>query len=85
MFRVILTRNAQRDLDRLDPALAQRVVFALDSLTDNPFFGTDIRKLRGRLERKYRLRVGPVRVVYRVLIEDNIVRVEDIAHRGSIY
>ena len=49
------------------------------------FLGNDIKKLRGKLAGKYRLRVRSLRVVYRVEKERNIVLVESIGGRGDVY
>ncbi|MBM2826255.1 MAG: plasmid stabilization system [Dehalococcoidia bacterium] len=85
MFRIVFSNRADRALDWFDTRTAQRIIAALDALSTNPFFSRDVRKLRGELEGKYRLRVGRIRIVYEVLEEEAIIRVDDIAHRGSIY
>ena len=54
-------------------------------LEDNPLYGKDIKKLKGKLQGKYRLKVGPFRIVYLVNKERNLVVVESIGPRGDIY
>lgn len=85
MFKVVLSRRADRTLEQFNAETAQRIIAALENLQQNPFVGKDIKKLRGTLAGKYRLRVGSVRVVYSVLEEEGIVRVDELGHRGSIY
>ena len=48
-----------------------------------PFQGQDIKKLKGATEDIYRLRMGKIRIVYRV--RDGEVEVVDIDYRGNIY
>lgn len=85
MYRIILHRRATRFYDRLEKKQQRRLNRAIDKLRDNPFFGRDIKKLRGRIEDKYRIRVGPFRAVYLVNEEKNLVIVESIGPQGNIY
>ena len=85
MFKVVLSRRAAGALERFDTATARRVIAALEDLQHTPFLGKDIKKLRGDLAGKYRLRIGRVRAVYSVFEEEGIVRVDDLGHRGDIY
>ena len=54
-------------------------------MKDNPFYGKDIKKLRGELAGRYRLRVGRYRVVYRVDEQEKAVIIEDFGAREKIY
>src|SRR3972149_4305656 len=58
----------------------REVMAALEDLQHTPFLGKDIKKLRGDLAGKYRLRIGRVRAVYSVFEEEGIVRVDDLGH-----
>ncbi len=55
--------------------------FVYPQLRDNPFYGTNIKKLKGDLEGYYRCIIGNYRLFY--LIEDDklIVVVVDFKHR----
>jgi len=55
----------------------------LKELKDDPF-PQGVAKLQGR-EDTYRVRVGDYRILYEVLREENLVLVEKIDHRGSVY
>lgn len=78
MFRIELSRRAERNLQELDAATMQRVVAAVRGITRNPFMGRNIKKLRGNLAGKYRLRIGRIRAVYIVIEDENIIYVDDI-------
>ena len=71
--------------NKLDDKTAARINKALDALKENPFYGKDIKRLRGNLKGRYRLRVGEYRIVYRVEEEEKVVILEDIKLRASVY
>jgi len=70
---------------KLDDKTTARINKVIDELKENPFYGRDIKRLRGKLEGKYRLRVGGYRIVYRVEEKEEIVVILDIALRETIY
>lgn len=72
-FKVIFDPDAQKELKRIPAKTRQRI------------WVKDVRKLRGDLEGRYRLRVGEYRVVYRVIKEQQLVIVEAIGTRGEVY
>lgn len=78
---VVVTARARRDLERLDRAVADRVVRALERLADT---GTgDVRQLGGTTEKEWRLRVGDWRVRF-AYQQDSIV-VLRVQPRGRAY
>jgi len=85
MYQVILHHRAASFYDRLSEKQKNRLDKAIDRLEDNPLYGKDIKKLRGKLKGKHRLKVGSFRVVYLVNKERNLVIVESIGPRGDIY
>ena len=85
MFELILHRRAQRSYNKLDSKTASRVNIAMEALKANPISGKGATRLRGKLEGRYRLRVGDLRIIYRVEREGMLVIVEAIGSRGDIY
>lgn len=74
--------RAERDLGRLDPPVARRVVEALDRvLARDP--SVDLRRLKGSDE--WRLRVGNWRVRLRLDFDTRIVIVVRVLPRGRAY
>ena len=69
-------------LARSDPRLFARVDRALDRLAEEPAAG---KPLAGPLTGHRSLRVGSLRIVYRVEETGNGVLVLDIAQRGGAY
>jgi mRNA interferase RelE/StbE len=62
---------------RLDEAFAH--------LQEDPFRGTQTKRLSGELSHLYRYRVGQLRILYGIHENQKIVQVKAIASRGDIY
>ena len=87
-YEVKLHRDVVKALSGMNPGLRSRIIRALRSLKTDPFqsrSGTDIAKLSGTKGRQdlFRLRIGDYRAVYAV--ENNVVYVTDLFHRGKGY
>ena len=85
MAAIRLSSHARRSYARLarsDRRLFERVDRALDRLVEAPAAG---KPLAGPLAGHRSLRVGPLRIVYRLGERDQAVRVLDIARRGRSY
>ena len=83
VWRVELTRTAQRDLRRLDPPVRQRVSDALRALAADPHRAGQLRKLTGAPE--WRLRVGDWRVLVLLDGPQRVVQVTRVLPRGRAY
>jgi mRNA interferase RelE/StbE len=81
-WRVEVTRRAERDLQRLDQRVRDRVLDALDRLVGDPPAG-DVVKLAGKEE--WRLRVGEWRVRFGLDRDDRVVVVLRVLPRGRAY
>ena len=85
MYRVELSREAQRFYERCDKAVSKKLARCFDSLERNPREGNNVRALKGRLSGSYRYRVGDLRVVYTIDDREVIVFVITIAKRSDVY
>lgn len=54
-------------------------------LRNNPFFGTNIKKLKGELEKYHRYRIGNFRLFYMIDSEKKIVIITGIEDRKDAY
>ncbi len=84
MYTIQLLKPASRGLERLDKAVATRVVRRLrwlaehlDSISPEP--------LKGRLRGLYKLCEGDYRVAYEILRGERVIIVHLIGHRREIY
>ena len=78
-------KKARKSYDKISKKTAKKFNEAIENLKINPFTGKDVKKLRGKLAGKYRLRIGSLRVVYRVEKDKSVILIESIGGRGDIY
>jgi mRNA interferase RelE/StbE len=85
MYRVELSREAQRFYDRCDRPLAQKLTRCFAALENEPRQGNNIKPLKGKLAGSWRYRVGDLRVVYTIDDAGATVFVITIAKRSDVY
>jgi mRNA interferase RelE/StbE len=81
-WSVEFERRADRDLERLDPQVKQRVLAAIERLASDPRSAA-LRRLRGRAES--RLRVGDWRVIVELDIAARTIVIQRVLPRGRAY
>jgi len=59
--------------------------FVYPQLRENPFFGSNIKKLKGDFEGLYRYRVGKYRIFYKIENDKILVIILDIEDRKDAY
>ena len=84
MYSVRILKAATRDLQRLDRAVARRIVQRLRWLAENLDAIRPI-PLAGELSGLYKLREGDYRIIYEILHEERLILVHCIGHRRDIY
>lgn len=82
VYRLVISRDAQKSLDKLSPAARRKVIRVLDALVADPFIG---KKLHGELEGYWAVRAWPFRVIYRIRDRQLEVLVLTIKHRKDVY
>ena len=84
MYELILTRNAERDLQRLDAKSQRQVLNKLEKLRENceqyPH-----KALKGPYKGKFKLPCGDYRAIYTYDKQTATVEVSRIRHRSSVY
>ena len=83
-FRLRLSRDALRYLQRLDAPSQERITQRIDRLLDDPFAPQFGKPLRGQTD-LWAARVGGWRLLYSVDQQSQTVTVERIARRGQVY
>ena len=81
-MQVLLSRGAQKELDRLNDNLALRISEKLSRLPNNPY-GQNSQKLEGG--KGYRIRIGDYRVVYTIDAEKQTILIIKVRHRKDVY
>jgi mRNA interferase RelE/StbE len=83
VHKILLERNAEKDLDRLPPPFRPRIIAAIRQLANDPR-PPGCRKLIGGTN-DWRIRVGVYRVVYEIDDRAKILRINRVRHRREVY
>ena len=75
--------KALKFLSKLKKDDKERVFKKIKELGENPF-PTDVTKLKGEKD-VYRIRVGDFRVLYKLILEDDVILVFRIDKRSRVY
>ncbi len=81
-WSIAFTRQADKDMERLDQTVRGRVGRSLDALAEDPHGGA-LRRLTSRPES--RLRVGDWRVLVELDAEARVIHVNRVLPRGRAY
>ena len=84
MLQLRILESAARELASLDRPTAARVVTKVRWLAGN-FDKVRPEPLTGQLAGLFKLRVGPYRVIYEVLSNQEILVVHAVGHRREVY
>lgn len=83
MHKILLERNAEKDLDRLGSDFHSRIIAAIRQLANDPH-PRGCRKLAGG-RNDWRIRVGVYRLLYEIDDRSKILRINRIRHRRDVY
>ena len=81
-YTVVVTKSAQKQLDKLSDHIAHPILSAISDLANNPR-PHGCKKLKGRSS--YRIRKGDYRIIYDIFDLVLVVDVIAIGHRKNIY
>jgi len=85
-FKIAQTKEFEKNIKKLDSKIYTKIKnIVYPQLKKNPFYGANIKKLKGEYEGVYRYRIGNYRLFY--IIDNNkvIVVVTTISHRQNAY
>ena len=82
MYSVKLTKQAKKQLDKLGTVYLTKTLKAIDELEIDPFLGN---KMKGELKGLYRVKVPPIRIIYKPDIKRKNIIIIVIGHRQGIY
>jgi len=81
-YTVVLSKKAQKELDKLSDFIAGPIIKAITLLEFSPR-PNGFKKLKNR--NGYRIRIGSYRVIYDVFDDKLIIEVITLGHRKDIY
>jgi len=85
-FKIAETKNFQKIKKNIDKKIYDKIVdIVYPQLGLNPYYGTNIKKLKGKFEGYYRYRIGNYRLFYLIEDEKVLIIVTDFRHRQSAY
>lgn len=82
IHRLLYTREAARQIRKLDRSIKSRIEKALRRLSEHPELG---KRLTGLLSDRWSYRVGDWRILYRVRQSEMVVLVLTVGHRREVY
>ena len=82
MAQVYFSSQSRKIFNKIkEKKIKDRITLSLQKLSQNPYAG---KKLQGKLEGTYSLRIWPYRILYEFMDDNNII-VTDIGQRKDIY
>lgn len=81
-YTIVLSKKAEKQLDKLPTIIADPIIVAISNLEDNPR-PVGHKKLKGR--EGFRIRVGNYRVIYEIFENELLIDVISLGHRKDIY
>ena len=84
MYKIIISDSALKQLHRFPKPIVKKIQISVDTLAENPR-PSGVKKLKGKEEDFYRIRVGDYRVVYSIDDGIKIIDIREIGHRKDIY
>lgn len=81
-YTAVLSKKAQKQLDKLSDNIAEPIIDVIAGLEENPR-PVGYKKLKGR--DGYRIRTGDYRIIYDIFDTELIVDVITLGHRKDIY
>jgi len=81
-YTVLFTREAKRNVEKLDPSIRKIIRRVIESLAANPLKG---KPLAYDLAGLYSLRTSDYRIIYRIRKKELIIIIIAVGHRKEIY
>ena len=80
-WQLYIANQARKSLLRSSKDSADRLLMALDEISNDPY-GGDIRKVKGEVN-TWRRRVGRYRITYEILVSDKAIKVTTIGMKSD--
>ena len=84
MLELEFSNNARKFLKNSEKDLSLRLIEVIKKLAENPY-PANCKRIEGRLEKVFRVRVGDYRILYVVIAENNKLLISDIDKRSKVY
>lgn len=84
LYRIEFNKRVKKDFRSINPQDVQRIKTAIAQLSENPR-PVGFKKLKGRNNDYYRIRVGNYRVIYTIEDDVLLIVIIRVGHRKEIY
>lgn len=84
MFSAEFGSDTKKFFKKVDKEIARRIIEKIEKLKMEPF-PSDVKRVVGKKEKIFRVRVGDYRIQYCVFYDKNIIFVSDIDKRERSY
>jgi len=85
-FQIAESKTFQKVRNKMSPKLYAKIKdIVYPQLRSNPFFGINIKKLKGDFDSYYRYRIGNYRLFYLIENKKVLVVIVDLKHRQNAY
>jgi mRNA interferase RelE/StbE len=85
MYSVLVAQKARQFYAKAEVSLAKKIARCFQILEQDPRKHPNIKPLTGKLQGRYRYRIGDYRVIYKIDDQKAQVIVVAIAHRSQVY
>jgi mRNA interferase RelE/StbE len=86
LYSVIFLEEATKELSQIDPIWQKRILNKIKILSADPkILANNIKKLKGKYQEYYRLRIGDYRAIYSQENDRLLIIILRIGHRSEIY
>lgn len=82
MYKIKLTTRAKRELKNISKLYREAISSVFEELKDEPLLG---KPLTRDLTRRFSLKVGVYRIIYKINKKDKIITVLTAGHRATLY
>ncbi|CAN5461137.1 hypothetical protein BH10ACI1_BH10ACI1_23170 [soil metagenome] len=84
MYQVRFVKDAVRDLEKLDQAMARRIARKINWLAENAET-IEPKGLRKNLAGLAKIREGDYRIIYEIINAEKVIVVHFVGHRSEVY
>ena len=84
MFSVEFSSDAKKFLKKVEKQVTERIINKIKKLKEDPF-PSDVKRVVGKRDKIFRIRVGNYRIQYSVFYEKTLIFISDIDKREKAY
>ena len=81
-FKLFLSKKSEKEIRGLEPNNLKRVIESFEKIEKNTFIG---KKLKGKLDGFYSVKVWPFRIVYKIIKNKSDILIIRVDHRNQVY